>query len=94
MQDRKRDSLGASLFGTNEIFAPVQDLKRELGSLHNGDSSVSHHHPAITLIEAHRPSLYFVKMDIKAAFDTIKQNKMLDIISRVLDKVSTPLYRN
>jgi hypothetical protein len=26
-------------------------------------------------------------MDIKAAFDTIKQDKMMDIVSQILDKV-------
>jgi hypothetical protein len=31
--------------------------------------------------------LYFVKMDIKAAFDTIKQDKMIEIISNLLDQV-------
>ena len=35
-----------------------------------------------------RPKLYFVKMDIKAAFDTIKQDKMLEVVSSLLDQVS------
>lgn len=35
-----------------------------------------------------RPRLYFVKMDIKSAFDTIKQDKMLEIIENLLDQVS------
>jgi len=34
------------------------------------------------------PKLYFVKMDIKAAFDTIKQDKMLEVVSSLLDQVS------
>jgi len=34
------------------------------------------------------PKLYFVKMDIKAAFDTIKQDKMLQVVSSLLDQVS------
>jgi len=34
------------------------------------------------------PKLYFVKMDIKAAFDTIKQDKMLEVVSSLLDRVS------
>lgn len=34
MQDRKRDQLGSCLFGTNEVFAPVQSLKAELLQLH------------------------------------------------------------
>ncbi|WRT69587.1 uncharacterized protein IL334_006576 [Kwoniella shivajii] len=68
-KDRHRCSLGASLFGTNEIFAPIRDLKVELFSK-NGKI----------------PKLHFVKMDIKAAFDTIKQDKMIQIVSSLLDK--------
>ena len=40
-----------------------------------------------TGIDIYSPRLYFVKMDIIAAFDTIKQDKMLDIVSRILEKV-------
>jgi len=32
-----------------------------------------------------RPRLFFVKMDIKAAFDTIKQDKALRVIENLLD---------
>ncbi|KAL1408231.1 Telomerase reverse transcriptase [Vanrija albida] len=68
-KDRKRALLGASLFGTNEIFAPVNGLKTELVARHGS-----------------LPRLYFAKMDIKAAFDTIKQEKMLQIVERLLDE--------
>jgi len=33
------------------------------------------------------PRLFFVKLDIKAAFDTIRQDKMLGVVSALLDKV-------
>ena len=33
-QDRHKMALGSSLFGTNEIFAPLQELKEEVTSLH------------------------------------------------------------
>ena len=33
-QDRNRQILGSSLFGTNEIFAPVRSLKQELLRVH------------------------------------------------------------
>lgn len=36
---------------------------------------------------SHSPPLYFVKMDIKAAFDTIHQDKMLSVIEGLMDKV-------
>ena len=31
-----------------------------------------------------RPKLYFVKVDVKACFDTIKQDKLLSIIEELL----------
>lgn len=33
-----------------------------------------------------RPRLYFVKMDIKAAFDTIKQDSVLRVIDTLLEQ--------
>jgi hypothetical protein len=33
-QERNRDILGSSLFGTNEIFAPLHDIKNELAQRH------------------------------------------------------------
>nr|XP_031859765.1 uncharacterized protein CI109_004837 [Kwoniella shandongensis]KAA5526837.1 hypothetical protein CI109_004837 [Kwoniella shandongensis] len=68
-KDRHKAKLGGSLFGTNEIFRPIQELKTDLIEKHGA-----------------LPGLYFVKMDIKAAFDTIKQDKMLDIVAKLLDK--------
>ena len=35
--------------------------------------------------------MYFVKMDIKAAFDTIRQDKMIEIVENLLDKVKINL---
>lgn len=34
-----------------------------------------------------RPKLYFVKMDVAAAFDTIKQDKLIEVIGELLEKV-------
>jgi len=87
LQDRKRHLLGSSLFGTNEIFTPIQDLKNELHKLH-GDLYVHIGLRSLSSAKPLRPHLYFVKMDITAAFDTIKQDKMLQIVSDILDKVS------
>jgi hypothetical protein len=55
--------------------------------------NVSCHDPGLwrvklTLIRILSPKLYFVKMDITAAFDSIKQDKMLEVVSNFLDKVS------
>jgi telomerase reverse transcriptase len=35
-----------------------------------------------------RPKLYFVKVDVRAAFDTIDQNKLLEILRKMLSEVS------
>lgn len=34
-----------------------------------------------------RPRLYFAKMDMQSAFDTVKQDKMLEVMERILEKV-------
>lgn len=34
-----------------------------------------------------RPKLYFVKMDVAAAFDTIKQDKLIEVVGELLEKV-------
>ncbi|WVQ79296.1 hypothetical protein IAT38_001393 [Cryptococcus sp. DSM 104549] len=67
-KERRKATLGGALFGTNEIFTPVQNLKRKLLAKHG-----------------RLPKLYFVKMDIKAAFDSINQEKMLEIVEKMLD---------
>lgn len=37
-----------------------------------------------------RQKLYFVKVDIRACFDTIEQGKLLDVIESVLKEVRPP----
>lgn len=34
------------------------------------------------------PKLYFVKVDVRAAYDTIQQDKLLQIVEAVLEEVS------
>jgi hypothetical protein len=34
IQDRHRSSLGNTLFGTNEVFGPIRDLKSDLMAQH------------------------------------------------------------
>jgi hypothetical protein len=36
-----------------------------------------------------RPKLYFVKVDVRAAYDTIQQDKLLQIVEAVLEEVSS-----
>ncbi|KAL0249996.1 hypothetical protein I308_103299 [Cryptococcus tetragattii IND107] len=70
-KDRQKHRLGGALFGTNEIFPPLQKLKCELTNKHGN-----------------LPQLYFIKTDIKAAFDSIKQDKMLEILEDMLRQSS------
>lgn len=45
------------------------------------------------LLDAHNdilPRLYFVKVDVKACFDTINQQTLLTILATVLQEVSQP----
>jgi len=37
------------------------------------------------------PELYFVKVDVKACFDTIKQDKLLGLVEEILSDVSFEL---
>ncbi|ODO06884.1 hypothetical protein I350_04244 [Cryptococcus amylolentus CBS 6273] len=67
---RKRSLLGGALFGTNDFVPHIQQLKSDLYKRHGSKL----------------PKLYFVKMDIKAAFDTIKQDRVLEIVEEILDQ--------
>ena len=35
----------------------------------------------------HSPKLYFVKVDAQACYDTIKQDKLLEIVQSILESV-------
>lgn len=35
-----------------------------------------------------RPKLYFVKVDVRACFDTIEQGKLLEILRKVIEEAS------
>lgn len=70
-KDRQKPRLGGALFGTNEIFPPLQKLKCDLTKKHGN-----------------LPQLYFIKTDIKAAFDSIKQDKMLEMLEDMLRQSS------
>ncbi|KAE8225352.1 hypothetical protein CF319_g1893 [Tilletia indica] len=63
------DLMGSSVFGMTDIFRRLKDFQRELASLRKGPTP---------------PQLYFVKVDVQAAFDTIEQGKLLTIVRRLL----------
>ena len=39
------------------------------------------------LLKFYRPKLYFVKLDVRACFDTIEQGLLLEIIQRIIEEV-------
>lgn len=41
--------------------------------------------------EQYRPKLYFVKMDVQACFDTIEQQKLLEILRALISQVRIPV---
>lgn len=64
--------LGGSVFGPNDIYTRLKDLKHTFEALGGGCGGL--------------PKLYMVKVDVVAAFDTIDQGKLLDIIRRILSR--------
>ncbi|CAD6892531.1 unnamed protein product [Tilletia caries] len=63
------DLMGASVFGMNDIFRRLKDFQRQVFASRKGSA---------------RPHLYFVKVDVQAAFDTIEQGKLLAIVRKLL----------
>ncbi|SNX84166.1 uncharacterized protein MEPE_02874 [Melanopsichium pennsylvanicum] len=63
--------LSSSVFGPNEIYTQLKTFKQRLTQ---GQSQRA------------RKKLYFIKVDIRCAFDSIDQGKLLEIIERILRK--------
>lgn len=90
LKDRQKSRLGGALFGTNEIFPPLQKLKCDLTKKHGNlyeTCLMSWFLDADSFARCRRPQLYFIKTDIKAAFDSIKQDKMLEMLEDMLRQV-------
>ncbi len=41
----------------------------------------------------YRPSLYFVKVDVQACFDSINQDKLLEILEEILSSVYSKVWK-
>ncbi|KAG8744116.1 hypothetical protein FRC10_010797 [Ceratobasidium sp. 414] len=67
IQTQKPEMLGASVFGSNDIYRRLSAFK---SSVLRPDGSM--------------PKLYFVKLDVRACFDTIEQGKLLGILRQSL----------
>ncbi|KAK0567588.1 hypothetical protein OC844_000171 [Tilletia horrida] len=61
--------MGASVFGMNDIFRCLKRFRAATSHLRKGSE---------------QPRLYFVKVDVQAAFDSIEQGKLLNIVRRIL----------
>ncbi|BGP40727.1 Telomerase reverse transcriptase [Rhodotorula kratochvilovae] len=65
---RKPHLVGSLVADPQQIFAKLRAFKRRMLDKHGGEM----------------PKLYFVKVDVRAAYDTIQQDKLLEIVEGVL----------
>lgn len=73
-QDGDPALLGASVLSPADVYRKLVDFKTRLVSQRR-------------LHESSNPRLYFVKVDVKACFDTINQEKLLTLLKNVIDSV-------
>lgn len=90
-QNRDSALLGASVLGPNEIYDKIKSFKLKL--LGGGKTMYAFRALATRALGFRqflflRPKLYFVKVDVRACFDTIKQDKLLEIVDAILREVS------
>lgn len=77
------DMLTSSVFGPNEIYTQLKTFKQSLLPETRGTkASGSSKKPSKTA----EKKLYFVKLDVRCAFDSIDQAKLLGIIEQILRK--------
>ncbi|KAN0060374.1 hypothetical protein ACQY0O_007703 [Thecaphora frezii] len=67
--------LGASVFGPNEIYSQLKQFRQELDRM-----------PGQRLGKGAKRRLYFVKVDVQCAFDSIDQDRLVEIIQEILNE--------
>ncbi|CCM03069.1 uncharacterized protein FIBRA_05189 [Fibroporia radiculosa] len=72
-KDNQPGLLGASVFGSNEIYSRLKTFKTRLLN---------------ASVDKTLPKLYFVKVDVQACFDTIEQTKLLGIIREIISELN------
>ncbi|CBQ68186.1 conserved hypothetical protein [Sporisorium reilianum SRZ2] len=72
--DDGADVLSSSVFGPNEIYTRLKTFKQHL--MQDAARGVA------------RKKLYFIKVDVRCAFDSIDQGKLLEIIEQILSRGS------
>ncbi|EIN09703.1 hypothetical protein PUNSTDRAFT_20563, partial [Punctularia strigosozonata HHB-11173 SS5] len=78
IQVNKPDLLGASVFGSNDIYPRLKAYKARL--LENSAAGKL-------------PQLYFVKVDVQACFDTIEQGRLLSILKHIVTEDAYMIQR-
>ena len=79
--------IGGSVFGVTDIHAKLTAFKKSLGNHSGRYLQPTTLHPRSVCSPTVR-RLYMAKVDIRKAFDTINQQKLLDILRHVLNEVS------
>ncbi|GJN91088.1 hypothetical protein Rhopal_004105-T1 [Rhodotorula paludigena] len=70
---RKPHLVGSLVSDPQQIYAKLRLFKQRMLAKHGGEM----------------PKLYFVKVDVRAAYDTIQQDKLLEIVENVLSEAQT-----
>ncbi|EST06693.2 reverse transcriptase [Kalmanozyma brasiliensis GHG001] len=74
-EDVGHGMLSSSVFGPNEIYTSLRTFKQHLAQDHSRTGAP--------------PKLYFIKVDVRCAFDSIDQTKLLSIIESILHRGAT-----
>jgi hypothetical protein len=88
MQSRKSELLGASMSTPDEIYGAIKAFKASLVKPGQKLSILLLYNSSYGTYEVCRPKFYFVKVDVRGCFDTIEQDKLLDILADILLEVS------
>lgn len=84
MQTRCVHRLGATVYGNNDIYSHIKTFKSNLKPEYVL-ALLSQFH---LLNHLDSEKIYFVKCDVQSCFDTITQDKLLEVIKNVLQDVS------
>ncbi|KAF7374776.1 Telomerase reverse transcriptase [Mycena sanguinolenta] len=76
-RDIRPHLFGASVFNTNDVYVRLKQFKARLPRDNAGNL----------------PKLYFVKVDVQACFDTIPQQKLLEILRELISEDSYMIQR-
>ena len=86
-KQRNLETIGSSVMSASEIYRQVKTYKRRIGKFTGAQydclAQTVRRHIYLTI----RPKIYMVKVDIATCFDSIKQDKLLDILQKILVEV-------